>query len=36
MTQPVISTSELKKYYSGKTKALDGVDLDVRAKSLSP
>ncbi|MGI5832575.1 MAG: ABC transporter ATP-binding protein [Thermoguttaceae bacterium] len=34
MTQPVISTSELKKYYSGKTKALDGVDLDVRAEEF--
>lgn len=26
---PVIQTFGLKKYYSGKTKALDGVDLDV-------
>ena len=29
MTEPVIRTVELKKYYSGKTKALDGVDLEV-------
>ena len=29
MSQPVIRTSELKKYYTGKTKALDGVNLDV-------
>ena len=29
MTSSVIRTSELKKYYSGKTKALDGIDLNV-------
>ena len=31
MSSSVIQTFELKKYYSGQTKALDGVDLDVRA-----
>lgn len=31
MSSSVIRTSGLKKYYSGQTKALDGVDLDVRA-----
>ena len=29
MTSSVIRTSELKKYYSDKTKALDGIDLNV-------